>query len=444
MTLKFIDLFAGLGGFHLALERLGHECVFASEKDKHLAKLYTENFNISIDRDITKKNISEIPSHDILCAGFPCQPFSKAGLRKGLDDEKNGSLFEVLVDILSYHKPSYFILENVSNLKGHNNGETWSYIQDKLEIDLGYSLNQQVLSPHQFGIPHHRNRFFIIGSKQTDLSNFKWPEKSNKTTSARDIISKNVKSPVRLNEYRQEVVNIWQDFLNQIPKTSQLPRPLWSMEFGATYPFENETPLSTGFKNLRKFRGSFGEDLSSFNESEILMKVPSYASKEPIEFPQWKKNIIRHNRNFYNQHKAIIDKFLPRIKAIEWPSYQKLEFNTDGERLFSKHILQFRGSGIRVKRDDFFPALVTIGQQVPYIGWEGRYITQEEGARLQNIDTNKIRLPDSNDKAFKALGNSVNVEIIYQILERLLTQEQKVIEMKFDPDTGNEYKAVSQ
>ena len=124
-NLKFIDLFAGIGGFHLALTSLNHECVFASELKLSLAKLYEENFGIKPNRDINKINISDIPKHDILCAGFPCQPFSKAGSQKGLDDEKNGSLFDKIVEILKFHEPDYLILENVRNLENHNKSKTW-------------------------------------------------------------------------------------------------------------------------------------------------------------------------------------------------------------------------------------------------------------------------------------------------------------------------------
>ena len=98
--MKFIDLFAGLGGFHIALSNLGHECVFASEKKENLAKLYEKNFNIRVNRDITIQDVTKIPEFDILCAGFPCQPFSKAGSQLGLRDEKNGSLFDTIVEIL--------------------------------------------------------------------------------------------------------------------------------------------------------------------------------------------------------------------------------------------------------------------------------------------------------------------------------------------------------
>lgn len=119
MPLTFVDLFVGLGGFHLALNKLNGKCVFACEKDGSLRDLYKRNFGIMPAGDITKTPIEEIPKHDILCAGFPCQPFSKAGEQMGFEDKKNGSLFHKIVEILSYHQPDYFLLENVRNLKSH-------------------------------------------------------------------------------------------------------------------------------------------------------------------------------------------------------------------------------------------------------------------------------------------------------------------------------------
>ena len=189
--MKFIDLFAGIGGFHLALTSLGHECVFASEKKDSLAKLYEKNFEIEPNRDITKVDLADIPYHDILCAGFPCQPFSKAGSQKGLEDERNGSLFDHIVAILKHHRPSYVILENVRNLESHDEGRTWTYIKDRLENELGYQIQSRILSPHNFGIPQHRERFFIVGSL-AGMEHFSWPEVINTTTSIHDYLDQDL------------------------------------------------------------------------------------------------------------------------------------------------------------------------------------------------------------------------------------------------------------
>src|SRR3989338_2565466 len=164
--MKFIDLFAGLGGFHVALSSLGHECVFASEINDSLAKTYERNFGVKVHGDITKIKADEIPKHDILCAGFPCQPFSKAGRQKGLKDKKNGSFFiKDVARILECHRPKYFILENVPHLKKHDREKTWKIILGKLQ-GLDYDVKETILSPHEFGIPQIRKRIFIVGSSK--------------------------------------------------------------------------------------------------------------------------------------------------------------------------------------------------------------------------------------------------------------------------------------
>ncbi|MFK7949685.1 MAG: DNA cytosine methyltransferase [Saprospiraceae bacterium] len=151
--LKFIDLFAGLGGFHLALQSLGHECVFASEINTDLRKLYKINHGIDCAGDINLVNVNDIQKHDIVCAGFPCQPFSKAGKQNGLEDPDNGNFFNLIMKILNTHNPEYVFLENVPNLKSHDDGNTWEYIYNKLSVD--YDVKEEVTSPHKFGIIHY-------------------------------------------------------------------------------------------------------------------------------------------------------------------------------------------------------------------------------------------------------------------------------------------------
>ena len=176
--MKFIDLFAGLGGFHVALRRLGHECVFASEIDATLQALYSKNFSLDAHGDIRRVLLSDIPQHHILCAGFPCQPFSKAGRQKGLDCPRFGSLFDNVIAILKARTPEFIILENVPNLARHNGGETWAEMRTRLE-KAGYEIDEHRLSPHQFGIPQIRERIYIVGCR-SGLSRFRWPQPKGK------------------------------------------------------------------------------------------------------------------------------------------------------------------------------------------------------------------------------------------------------------------------
>lgn len=425
--MKFIDLFAGLGGFHIALENLGHECVFASEKKEHLAKLYEKNFDIEVNRDITKVKIEEIPSFDILCAGFPCQPFSKAGDQLGLEDERNGNLFDKLVEIIDYHKPKYFILENVRNLKSHDNFNTWKYIKDKLENKVNYFIDDRILSPHNFGIPQHRERIFIIGSKRS-LDYYSWPEKKDSTKSVLDFLEKTPPNTTKLENEKIEVLKLWQEFINKIPLEDNLPSfPIWSMEFGATYPFEEEIPYRTSEAILEKSKGIFGISLKGMSREEKFENLPNYAkknqldklTKKPVPFPNWKKHYIRSNRAFYEKYKTELEPVMKKIKKLGVSSWQKFEWNVQGgERDLSKYIIQFRGSGVRIKKTDFFPSLVTVSTQIPIIGWENRYITPLEGAKIQSL--NGIHLPKNLGSCFGALGNAVNADLVKLIAKNLI------------------------
>lgn len=419
MGLNFIDLFAGVGGFHIALSELGHKCVFASEKKVELAKLYEENFNIEVNKDITKIVASDIPSFDILCAGFPCQPFSKAGKQNGLKDERNGSLFDKIVEILEYHKPKYFILENVRNLISHDNENTWLYIKKQLEEKLDYKIDKRIYSPHDFGIPQHRERLFIIGSCD-GLDHFKWPDTVDKRTSVFNFLDKNPANAKKLENEKIEVIDIWQEFISKIPKKDKLPGfPIWSMEFGATYPFEEKTPYAATTRELDEVNGSFGISLKGLSRKEKFENLPNYAKTEQREFPSWKKNYIRQNRAFYNKYKDLLDPIVRKIEELKISSWQKFEWNVQGgKRDLYKYIIQFRGSGIRVKKTDFFPSLVTVSTQIPIISWEKRYITPKEGARIQSLSG--IKLPESMASCFSALGNAVNVTIVKLIAEKLI------------------------
>ena len=161
----FIDLFSGIGGFHQAMTRLGGRCVFASEIDNFCNETYKKNYGINSAVNIKEVNEkTDIPPHEVLCAGFPCQAFSKAGKQQGLEDETRGTLFFDIARILRYHHPKYIILENVRNLVAHDKQNTWKVIRRTL-IECGYRLTEKplILSPHQFGIPQLRERVIILG-----------------------------------------------------------------------------------------------------------------------------------------------------------------------------------------------------------------------------------------------------------------------------------------
>lgn len=173
--ITFIDLFAGIGGIRTAFERSGGRCVFSSEWDKYAQETYEANFGEKPSGDITKIDASEIPDHDILAAGFPCQPFSIIGKKNGFTDTR-GTLFFDIERILKEKQPYAFLLENVKMLQSHDKGRTFDVIKEKL-TDLGYFIHYKVLNSLDFGMPQKRERIFIIGFKQNHP--FKFPTGGN-------------------------------------------------------------------------------------------------------------------------------------------------------------------------------------------------------------------------------------------------------------------------
>jgi len=419
-TMRFIDLFAGLGGFHLALKSLGHTCVFASESDEGLRRVYEKNFGLRPAGDIRQVPVDSIPSHDILCAGFPCQPFSKAGEQQGFNCPKAGDLFDYVLRIAQHHKPRYVILENVPNLKRHNSGRTWLDLANNL-TRTGYNIDSHYLSPQQFGIPQIRERVFIVGSRRT-LNGFAWPEPTpGLTLSLEKILDQDPDDARSLSPQVLKCLRVWQLFIKLFPKDEELPSfPIWSMEFGATYPFEDKTPFALGAQALREFRGSHGRLLKKVPADRVMEALPSYARTREEKFPHWKVLFIRRNRAFFERHRDLIKPWLPKILEFP-PSLQKLEWNCKGEkRDIWRYVIQFRASGVRVKRATTAPSLIAMTTtQVPIIAWERRYMTPRECARLQSMQKLK-HLPENPTKAFSALGNAVNVEIVRMVATALL------------------------
>lgn len=412
--MRFIDLFAGLGGFHLALRNLHHECVFASEIDKELREVYQRNFGIKCEGDIRDIDLDQIPAHDILCAGFPCQPFSKArnysaGARGELSD-----LYLQILRVVKKHRPKYLLLENVPNLEKHADGRTWELIKSLLEAEE-YAVGFQRLSPHEFGIPQIRDRIYIVGSRY-GLGDFSWPKKTPGDVRIDAVLDSSPADARLLPEQVTNCLDVWQEFLDLMPRDLKIPHPLWTMEFGANYPFEDQTPWALS-ESLHEYRGSFGVSLSQYAAAgkAMFQALPSHARREEPIFPNWKKAFIRKNRMFYLSQKTWLDKWLPQISVFP-SSFQKLEWNCqekdprDEVRNIREYVLQVRPSGIRVKRRTTAPSLVAMtSTQVPIIAWENRYMTPAECKRLQSMQD--IELPKPATRAFAALGNAINVQV---------------------------------
>lgn len=201
---RAIDLFAGIGGIRKGFEQAFQErikFVYSNDNNKPCCQTYRANFGTIDNRDINEvgNNLSEIPDHDILLAGFPCQPFSIAGEKKGFEDKTRGTLFYTIAKILSVKRPAAFLLENVRHFKHHNGGRTWTTVKDVLENDLDYNVYDTVLNAKYFGVPQNRPRIFIAGFKEKIVA-FNWPEQRGKPGKLKDFLETNVEAKYYLGQ----------------------------------------------------------------------------------------------------------------------------------------------------------------------------------------------------------------------------------------------------
>jgi DNA (cytosine-5)-methyltransferase 1 len=385
-SMNFIDLFCGIGGFHLAMSSFGHKCILACDIDKDCMQVYFDNLGLKPVNDITKINEKEMEDFDVLCGGFPCQAFSHSGKQKGFEDTR-GTLFYDICRILKHKQPKYFILENVKNLKGHDKGKTWTTIHDAL-IDVGYNTYPQpiILSPHHIGIPQNRERVFIIGVRK-DIGVLKpFPTFAKAPSCIFGIldddqdIEQTLLDQVKMKEDEIAVVDLWDEVVSYFSKKNcNLPGfPMWSDEW----------------------------DSSSIIEG----------------LPEWKRTFILKNRNFYTDNKSFLEPWLETARRSTSFTGAKRKFEWQAGKLETstsiwQYIFQFRPSGIRVKKRDYFPTLVAMAQ-IPYIGERKRKLTPRETARLQSFPES-FKFHKSNNKAYKHFGNSVNVEVIKKIIAHL-------------------------
>lgn len=377
---SFVDLFCGIGGFHQAMSDLGGKCVFASDIDEDCRKTYYNNYGIKPAGDITKIDASNIPAHDVLCGGFPCQAFSKAGNRLGFEDSTKGTLFFDICRILEYHKPKYALLENVRNLVSHDHGKTWNVIHNKLE-SLGYNLLSKpiIFSPHYIGIPQHRERVYIMCVRKDigDVKPFTFAKEQILPCKIDSILQKDSEIP-NISEYHisiemENLINLWNEFIQNI-KVDKLPGfPIWS------------------------------DRLCDLDPSENLN-----------QYPVWKRNFILKNNELYINNREFIDDWLNRAQQnpLFFGAKAKLEWQagqTKNPNIWNQ-IFQIRPSGIRIKVNTYFPALVAI-VQTSIIGSRKRFLTTRECARLQSFPDNFQ--PDvKQQQAYKQFGNAVNVECV--------------------------------
>lgn len=221
-------------------------------------------------------------------------------------------------------------------------------------------------------------------------------------------------------------LDVWQEFLSKFPVDDELPSfPIWAQEFGATYPFDRDSLYRYKKSELVGYMGSLGCEIKGRTRLELLVNVPSHARYEEDAFPQWKQEFIRQNRGLYEKNRAWIDEWKLKLSGLP-SSFLKLEWNCKGStRDIFDHVLQFRASGIRVKRRSYSPALVAMtSSQVPYIPWKSRFMTPRECARLQSME-DLVHVPRTSTLAYKSFGNAVNVAVVGRIVDALLRCNQR-------------------
>jgi DNA (cytosine-5)-methyltransferase 1 len=412
-SFRFIDLFSGIGGFHQAMRYLGGECLMAAEINPACVETYNLNFKTlegKVRGDVKKIDPKSISWFDVLCAGFPCQPFSKAGNQEGFNDKTRGNLFYSIMNILDAHDECKFVfLENVRNLADKT--ENWNIIREELlKRDFIITKDPLILSPSDFGIPQIRERVYILGIKKEvciprirekgfieieDLNLDKYKKKC-KNGDALTILENNVTDDYKISDEQALMIAAWDEFrINTGIRT--IGFPIWMSCFGV-----------------------------GISDTEVLKESLGYDN-----MPVWKKNFVNKNRAFYLEHKEFIDSWIEKYQMnARIKLYQKFEWNC-GEDVQNIHdgIIQVRQSGIRVKRTTFFPSLVAI-VNTPII-WDEtmnayRHITPREAANLQNFNQ-RYKFSGTDKEIYRQLGNSVNVRILKILGKNLLNLRTKSI-----------------
>jgi len=437
-SFKFVDLFAGLGGFHFALKELGGVCVFASEIDEKLRKLYIKNHKLNkslMYGDISKYS-NKVPAHDILVAGFPCQPFSKSGKQLGFQDTNRGDCIFYVIDILERLRPKYFIFENVSNFAKHNNGQTWRDIRNILK-KLGYCVRSTAdfnqiqdehninLSPHQFGYPQKRERFFAVGSLEYlpknpfPIPNEIKPSLKKILLNKKDLKRKNdrlIDLPnCQINNQAEEAINLWNKFIEHLPsKHRDLPSsfPLWLEEYYSDFPYATQTP----------YQEMIDMGLPTDRILEKLDYLPPYAREKVSQFPLWKIKFIDHNRKWFREYKNSIDRsIVDQIRKLDY-TYRKLEWNFKNSHSSNiwDHTIQLRPSGLRISNPIYVPTIVSLNtSQRPIYGPYKRHLTAREIARVFGFPSS-LKLLGNHNLDTKALGNAVHKDVVKLIAKNLL------------------------
>lgn len=423
---RFADLFAGIGGFAAALTAFGGKSVYSVEIDPAAAKVYELNWGHSPLGDITEdanETVMNVPPHEVLAAGFPCQPFSKSGAQRGMD-ETRGTLYWNILKIVQVHHPTVLLLENVRNLAGPRHRHEWQVIIETLR-DEGYRVSETpaVFSPHQLppdrgGRPQVRERVFItatynpegigagidpdpVVSPRTRFDGFEPTE-----WALDDFLDPDHHvSGCDLSEQEKLWIDAWNDFVElmwEAREGRRLPGfPLWADSWPTT----------------------------AAKAADLVEQIASPAT------PAWKRDFLIKNTEFYQAHHTLIDRWAARWGVYTDafpPSRRKLEWQAqDTPRLWDT-VMHFRPSGIRAKRPTYLPALVAI-TQTSIIGPRGRRLSPREAARLQGLPDEFTFGTQPDSATYRQLGNGVNVGAVWNVLKAHVARDEDILKRT---DTG--------
>lgn len=411
---KYIDLFAGIGGFAAALNGFGGNGVYSVEIDKAASKVYELNWGHSPLGDITldaNESTMNVPAHDILAAGFPCQPFSKSGAQRGME-ETRGTLYWNILKIIQAHHPTVVLLENVRNLAGPRHTHEWEVIISTLRSE-GYRVSNTpaIFSPHLLpknlgGRPQVRERVFITATYDP--------------TGAAE-------------ESKTEPPFVTKSASNWNPTS-------WNLEKDLPLDVDLTPPGTELSKSELLWIDAWDEWVRNYYELSEGLQPPGFpiwadhwvtldALEIPEDTPKWKRNFLEKNADLYTKHKSAFDAWLLKWGVLTDafpPSRRKFEWQAqDTPRLWDT-VMHFRPSGIRAKRPTYLPALVAI-TQTSIIGPLRRRLSTREAARLQGLPES-FNFGDQPDSAtYKQLGNGVNVGAVWYVLKNHVQRDKDLL-----------------
>lgn len=425
---RFIDLFAGVGGFHAALKAYGGECVYAVEIDRHAAATYDRNWGHDPLGDITKDandDVMNVPAHEVLTAGFPCQPFSKSGFQRGMS-ETRGTLYWHILKIIEKRKPKVVLLENVRNLAGPRHRHEWQVIIETLR-DQGYRVSETpaIFSPHLLppargGRPQVRERVFITATHNPtgiddglDVAPVALPSDIVDGFEPRvewhleDLLDDAHNIPgCDLSDAERLWIDAWDAWVQHWYEATEGRRPPGFPIWADAWADVDRTVRRFGF-------------------------VPEYGDLMDADpdLPRWKAGHLAKNYALYAEHRDWIDAWAQRwgVFTNAFPaSRRKLEWQAQDTARLWDTVMHLRPSGIRAKRPTYLPALVAI-TQTSIVGPRERRLSPRETARLQG-------LPDWFDfgeqrpaLTYKQMGNGVNVGAVWHVLRQHVRRDEDIL-----------------